>query len=140
MPGSKIYQLHVIIEKIQKYFYFGDFGQILYNIKESDKYLVEAKVLFEYKQYLLGLDALNKSNAYFMASCQALKETKQEDKDISEKQKMLIDASTKHKEILLDVKNAVPKGFNWSPEKNGSTSLKLWSDIDVAIIIRKGCI
>src|SRR3990167_6873899 len=65
MPGNKVYKLNLIKEKLEKYFYFGNFSQFNYNLKYADKYLVEAKTLFEYKQFLLGDSALKKSDSYF---------------------------------------------------------------------------
>ena len=47
MPGSKFYQIRLIWDEVKKYWYFGSFGQFEYNLKQSDKYLVEAKTLFE---------------------------------------------------------------------------------------------
>ena len=55
MPGSFLYKLNLVQEEILRYWYFGDFGQFKYNLGLSDKYLVEAKTLFEYKQYLLAI-------------------------------------------------------------------------------------
>src|ERR1700749_87312 len=65
MPGTIFYKIDRVIEIFEKYWYFGDFGQFTYNLKESDKYLVQAKTLFEYQQYLLAMVALQQSDAYF---------------------------------------------------------------------------
>ncbi|MCL4418206.1 MAG: hypothetical protein M1365_16230 [Actinobacteria bacterium] len=65
MPGSSSYKIHQLYESIIKYWYFGNLGQFKYNLKQSDKYLVEAKTLFEYNQYLLASKALTKSDYYF---------------------------------------------------------------------------
>ena len=72
MPGSKFYKLHQLFEKFEKYWYFGNFSNFHYNLKYSDKYLVEAKTLFEYKQYLLAYQALKKSNSFFLKTKQSL--------------------------------------------------------------------
>ena len=53
MPGGLYYKIHLIYENVSKYWYFGDFGRFDYNLKQSDKYLVETKTLFEYKQILV---------------------------------------------------------------------------------------
>src|SRR3989344_5431061 len=73
MPGSNFYKLHVLYEQLSRYWYFGDFGQFKFSLRYADKYLVEAKILFEYKQYLLGYSALDKSNLYFQEIPQDLK-------------------------------------------------------------------
>src|SRR3989344_581593 len=43
MPGSFLYKIRLLSEQIQQYWYFGNFGQFSYNLKQSDKYLVQAK-------------------------------------------------------------------------------------------------
>ncbi len=53
MPGSIYYKLHLAWESVIEYWNFGDFGQFIYNLKQFNKYVVEAKTLFEYIQYLL---------------------------------------------------------------------------------------
>src|SRR3989344_6985672 len=65
MPGNKFYTINQVIEKVSYFWYFGSFGQFKYNLKKADKYLVEAKTLFEYKQFLLGYQALKKSDGHF---------------------------------------------------------------------------
>src|SRR5687768_12398331 len=65
MPGSSLYKIRLIFEEINKYWYFGNISQFTYNLRQSDKYLIEAKTLFEYKQYFLAYQALEKSNHYF---------------------------------------------------------------------------
>ena len=65
MPGSKLYILQEIKNTVLQYWYFGNFGQFTYALKQSDKFLVEAKTLFEYDQYLLADEALKKSDYFF---------------------------------------------------------------------------
>lgn len=140
MPGSKIYSTHSLIENIQKFWYFGNLSQFVYNLKESDKYLVEAKTLLEYKQYLLAQQSLEKSSTYFIAASTALNKAKLEGKNVSEKQALFIAASKKHQEVLSEVKKQIPQEFTWLTEKNESTPLMLWDAIDRAIEVRKSCI
>ena len=136
MPGSFMYKVRLVSEKIMKYWYFGSFSQFTYNLKQSDKYLVEAKTLFEYKQYLLGLNALQKSDKYFLVTFQYLKNAKAENKDISEKYSLLKAAAKKHIEILTNLEQIVPREFLWRPEKSPPTNLYLKSDIEKSIKIR----
>lgn len=140
MPGSSFYKIHLVQEKIEKYWYFGNFGQFIYNLKEADKYLVEAKTLFEYKQYLLAVKALEKSNTYFIDASRILNKTKLAGKNISEKENILKEASLKHQEVLRVIKEDIPEDFIWSPEKIEPTHLLLWKNIDVAIAVRESCI
>lgn len=138
MPGSRFYQLHLIWEKIGEYWYFGNFGQFNYNLKQSDKYLVKTKTLFEYKQFLLGQKALLKSNFYFRNTKPFLLLAQKENKDIFQKSITLKNAATKHIEVLRKIENDTPETFLWKPEKLPPTTLELKKTIDEAIGIRKG--
>jgi len=136
MPGSIFYKIHLVEETVLRYWYFGDFGQFTYNLKESDKYLVEAKTLFEYNQYLLGYEALKKSDVYFSKTLPYLLKAQKQGKDISANRDLLSQAALKHKEVLLTVKQEVPPVFNWTPEKSALTVLNLKAAIDASIAIR----
>lgn len=133
MPGGIQYKIHTVWENLLKYWYFGSFGQFTYNLKESDKFLVEAKVLFEYKQYLLGTTALEKSNFYFVHVKPYLMKAEKEGKDISQKKVILHEASLKHIEVLTSLKTNVPDSFLWQPEKSPTTQLPLKKVIQDAI-------
>lgn len=137
MPGSIFYKTHLVWEKVMKYWYFGNFGQFEYNPKQSDKYLVEAKTLFEYKQFLLAYGALIKSDSYFAQSPLYLRLAKRENKDIENKKNILKNAALKHIEILYLLKNEVPEKFEWRPEKSSPTKLNLKEAISKSIEIRK---
>lgn len=136
MPGSIWYKIHLVQERLEQFWYFGSFGQFDYSLKEADKYLVEAKTLFEYKQYLLADVALKKSDTYFGKLSHYLDNAKRENKNISEKEKILKDAALKHLEILNMLKKELPENFMWRPEKTSATSLTLLEDIEAAIKIR----
>ena len=138
MPGGGLYKIHGIVENIQRYWYFGSFGKFSYNLKKTDKYLVEAKTLFEYKQYLLGSKALSKSNSYFLKIAPSLDQAKKEGKNISEKIKLFNSAIEKHKEVLEKIKQDVPKEITWSPEKVSPTKIMLHQEIEQAIKFRTG--
>lgn len=140
MPGSIFYKLNLIKEEILKYWYFGDFGQFHYNLKQSDKYLVEAKTLFEYKQYLLGYDALKRSNGYFAKVKPYLNKARIENKNIYQRQNILKEAALKHVEVLNGIKLQVPNEFIWRPEKSQPIKISLRKTLEESISIRKSCI
>lgn len=136
MPGNIMYKTRLVLEKFMEYWYFGNFAKFTYNLKQSDKYLVEAKTLFEYKQYLLGYKSLQKSDKYFLNTFKYLKNAKVENKDITEKYSQLKNAGKKHVEILMNFKSIVPLEVLWQPEKSLPTKLNLKSDIENSIRIR----
>ena len=137
MPGSKFYKVRLIYDEIMKYWYFGDFAKYEYNLKMSDKYLVEAKTLFEYKQYLLAYSSLKKSDNYFINIYPGLEKARKKRKDITQKQNMLKNASSKHIEVLYFISEITPDNFIWIPEKADSTDLNLKKSIEESIKIRK---
>jgi len=133
MPGGIQYKIHLAWEKVLHYWYFGNFGQFEYSLKESDKYLVEAKTLFEYDQFFLGYKALEKSNMYFAQTYPYLMKAKKNGKDISEKRQIFHDASLKHIEVLKKLLNETPPTFLWQPEKSIATNLNIQKAITEAI-------
>lgn len=137
MPGGISYKLHVLFEQFQKYWYFGDFGSFSYNLKESDKYLVEAKTLFEYKQYLLGARALKKSGEYFRNIRPALVEAQKNGKNIQDKQDILEQASQKHIETLMKMKAELPSKETWNPEHGEPTFIPIQQLLESSARIRK---
>jgi len=136
MPGSFLYKIRLVSEKIQKYWYFGNFGQFSYSLKQSDKYLVEAKTLFEYRQYLLGTQALKKSDVYFSETKPYLIRARKEGKNISKNMSFIKDAGLKHIEVLDKLELQVPKTFVWKPEKSFPSTLDLKESIRRSILIR----
>lgn len=137
MPGSLNYKLHLIYENLSRYWYFGNFGQFEYNLKMADKYLVEAKTLFDYKQYLLGYKALQKSDVHFAKIMSSLEKANSEKKNISQKKTILKEAVLKHVEVMEKIDIETPDIFTWQPEKGLPTNLDLKRDIENAISIRK---
>lgn len=136
MPGSKTYKLHLLWEKIMEYWYFGNFAQFKYNLNQADKYLVEAKTLFEYKQYLLAYQALKKSDQYFKKTKPYLEKARIEGKNVTQKESILKNASLKHIEILTFIKSFVPNEFIWTPEKSAPTRLNFQRTIEESISIK----
>jgi len=137
MPGNLFYKLNLIQEELLKFWYVGDLAQFKYNLNQSDKYLVEAKILFDYKQYLLANNALMKSNDYYKKIVPSLISARNNGKDISNNKKILVEASEKHIEEFKKIKTSVPPEFNWVPEKSSSSFLKLHQEIDKAVKIRR---
>lgn len=137
MPGNKMYKLRLIFEQAEKYWYFGSLSQFKYNLSLSDKYLVEAKTLFEYKQFLLAYSSLQKSNDYFSKAPYFLVLAKKEGKEINEKKDIFRSASEKHQEVLKILEEELPDVYTWTPEKEKSSELQIKNAIEKAIEIRK---
>lgn len=137
MPGSILYKPRLLLEGLLKYWYFGNFGQFKYNLKESDKYLVEAKTLFEYSQFLNASLSLKKSDDYFKNTLPYLLKAEKEKKDIDQNKKILSSASAKHIEVLNKLLNELPRQVEWIPEKSASTTIYIEKQIKDSISIRE---
>ena len=119
MPGNKLYRVTRIVDKLKNYWYFGTIAQAKYHLGLSDKYLVEAKTLFEYKQYLLAVDALGRSDDEF--------------RKVSKNPA----AAQKHIEVLTQLLSLVPDTFTWTPEKSEATRLPLKDLLEASIRLRQ---
>jgi len=137
LSGSLFYNAHLAYEAISKYWYFGNFGQFNYNLKMADKYLVEAKTLFEYKQYLLGYKVLRKSDSYFINILPNLVKAEKNGKNTFQKREILKEASEKHIEVLEQIEGNTPSIFVWQPEKSTPTTLNLEKALNQSIHLRK---
>jgi len=137
MPGNKIYTLSRVFDRLNNWWYFGSIAQTKYHLKLSDKYLVESKTLFEYQQYLLALDALNRSDSEFSQIPVYVQKAVQEGKDIVSLSDTVRLAALKHTEVLVSISGVVPESFLWMPEKSDPTRLDLLSHILEAKNIRE---
>ncbi len=137
MPGSIFYKLNLIQEELLRFWYFGDFGQFKYNLAQSDKYLVESKTLFDYKQYLLAYQALQTSDEYFKKIEPSIFSAKRKEKNTIDKEKLLKEAAEKHIEELSRLKQSLPSVFEWRPEKQQSRILNFQESLENSIEIRR---
>lgn len=136
MPGNKMYKASRVIDKIKKYWYWGSIGGVKYHLSLSDKYLVEAKTLFEYKQYLLAVDALKRSDTEFLEIPQFIVRAKGDRKDTSALENTVKEATQTHIQILDGLKQILPAEFTWTPEKTVPTILPIGKFIDTSVNIR----
>lgn len=136
MPGNKIYKITRIVDVLKRFWYFGNIAQVKYHLGLSDKYLVEAKTLMEYNQYLLGADALTRSDKEFSGIPMNLAGAKNEGVDITALKETIRDAADKHIQVLSGLLTQVPMQFTWKPEKASSTDLNLGSMIQSSLKLR----
>jgi len=133
MPGNRLYFISRIIDQINRWWYFGSVAQTKYHLGLSDKYLVEAKTLYEYKQYLLGTDALRRSTKEFHEIPINIKRAQSEGKDMTLLIVKISESAEVHKTILMDMRVDNPETFQWTPEKEASTDLKIHDEINNGI-------
>jgi hypothetical protein len=136
MPGNKLYILDHGFDKIQNVLSFGSISQFKRSLALSDKNLVEAKTLFEYGQYKLAINALRESDLHYIKIYPLLKKAQKKGVDISEKEKLLKEASAKHKEILLELRTKVPSEFMWEDEESTPLKLEIHKKIIKSITLR----
>ena len=125
MPGNKLYKISEAFDIVKGWWSFGNLAQFSYNLNIADKKLIEAKTLFEYKQYLLAANALPQYTLHLDLAQQALKKAKKEGKDISKKQILFLQAIDAHREILEQIQQETPENFLWQPEKQKPQTIKI---------------
>ena len=136
MPGNKIYHVSRIMDTLKAYWYWGTIAEIKYHLSLSDKYLVEAKTLFEYKQYLLATDALSRSDAALSGISKLLDRGNEEGKDMSEQKAIVVEAMKTHISTIENMRQWLPNEFQWTPEKDAATDLSIGAMLDTSIQIR----
>ena len=123
MPGHKLYTVSRIFDQVKSYWYWGSIAQFKYRLSLADKYLIEAKTLFEYGQYFLAMDALNRSNRNIELLSSVMKKAQKEEKNIVELQNKIEEAMVAHVAVLNDLGAKLPREFLWQPEKEIPTPL-----------------
>lgn len=137
MPGNAMYKVRQLVEKLQEYWYFGDMTKVKYHLKMADKYLVEAKTLFEYKQIKLAIAALDRSNYHFSNAFLYERDVVYDKKDNGEQSKQLQEAGEKHITIIDALSHELPEKIEWHEEKKDAESISLAMAFKQAALIRK---
>ena len=137
MPGSIFYKIRIVEEKLGKVWNFGSFAQFQYNLSLSDRYLVQARTLIEYQQYLLASEALMKSDTYFQKTLPNLSQAITEKKNILDEKELLRHAAQKHIDVITMLKTETPKTFNWQPENSNATNISFVKMFETSIKIRQ---
>lgn len=135
MPGSPFYRVQEIIDKLQEFYSFGSLAKFKYHLGMADKRLVEAKTLFEYKQYLLASQAFPNYEYHLKSAYAFLVRAGKEGKNTSEKRVVLKSAINKHREVLQELINKLPESFFWNPEKAKPQRIEIRKIIDRALNI-----
>lgn len=137
MPGNKLYKVTRILDVLERWWFWGSIASFKYHLKLADKYLIEAKTLFEYKQYLLGLDALRRSDVQIPQIQKSLFSAQQEGKDIHKLSTMAIEAMNAHILVLDELSSQLPSTYVWVPERELPVTLELSNLLSESIVIRK---
>lgn len=130
MPGNKLYAVSRLLDAAKGWWSWGTIATLKYNESLGDKYIVEAKTLFEYKQYLLAVDALKRSDARVAVLPALLQKAKDEKKDIAVLEEVIHEELSAHIDALDDLKGRLPSTFVWQPEKSAPTNLPLGQLLD----------
>lgn len=133
MPGNKLYRISRLIDTVKNYWYFGNIAQLKYHMGLADKYLIEAKTLFEYQQYLLAVDALTRSGEQLKVIPVNYYRAIGQGKDIQQLKKAINEEIDVHNDLLNKLKNDLPSSFAWQPEREKTTELRLHELLDRAI-------
>lgn len=133
MPGNKLYRVSRFIDEVKRYWYWGNLSSYRYYLGQSDKALVEAKTLFEYRQYLLAVNALGRSNDALQRVPDSLKQAKNEGKDIEKYKEEFGSAMDEHKRLIAAIKEDLPEVFTWTPENSNPVVLSIHEALSQAV-------
>jgi hypothetical protein len=103
----------------------------------SDKYFVESKILFEYKQYSLAVNALVRSNIELERLPRIFEAVIKEKKEIHRIFTETKEDMTVQIQLLQQMKEIFPIQYSWEPENQQASVLKIGEEIDNAIFIRQ---
>ncbi len=102
----------------------------------ADKKLVEAKTLFEYKQYALAMNAIYQSSAQVASIPRYLERATAQGIDMKEFDKTVCEQMNVHQEVLQLLQTSLPTAFAWQEEKKDAVNLPIGEAIDAAIQTR----
>ena len=125
MPGHKLYRMSRVLDQLKDYWYWGNIAQFKYHLGLADKYLVEAKTLFEYDQYLLAVDSLKRSNQNVQFLPSFIQKAKEEGKDTVQLATIFQEAMGVHTLVLQELEARLPGEFTWQPEKEAPTVIPI---------------
>lgn len=137
MPENKFYKISRMLDSIERWWFWGNIASVKYHLKLADKYLVEAKTLFEYRQYQLGAGALRRSDAQIPQIHRSLQFAQQEGKDVQKLKSFAVSAMTAHIGILEKLSEELPENFQWTPEKQASITINLSQLFRDSIAVRE---
>jgi hypothetical protein len=137
MPGNKMYHVMRIIDQLKRYWYWGNIAQVKYHQGLGDKYLVEAKTLFEYKQYLLATDALARSDSQVAVIMPFIDKARQQGIDPKLLITSVAEEMSVHLSVLEVMKTQLPKEFVWTPEKAKATDLQIGTMLENSFALRE---
>lgn len=137
MPGNKVYRVSRMFDELKRYWSFGSIAQTKYVMNMADKYLVEAKTLFEYKQYLLAFDALNRSDNEITKLPSLVAAGIAEKKNMSRIVSSIKEEMLAHEIVLTKLQREMPYVVTWTPEREASTVLTIYDRLMESIKLRQ---
>lgn len=136
MPGNTLYKISTLLDKLKAHWSFGNIAQLKYRMSMADKKLVEAKTLFEYKQYALAMNALYESTAQAASVPRLLESAKAQGIDMKELNKTVCEQINVHQEVLQKLRTSLPAVFAWQEEKKDAVNLPIREAFDSAVKTR----
>lgn len=125
MPGNKLYAVSKFIDKVRGVWSFGNIAQLKYRMSLADKYLVEAKTLFEYKQYAFAVNALKRSSIEIGFITPYVQNAQQKGIDMSQFRKLICEQMVVHQLVISALGVGLPESYIWQEEKKNAVDLPI---------------
>jgi hypothetical protein len=136
MPGHRLYTAQVIWDRAMEWWYFGDIAKTKYHLELSDRTLVQARTLFDYKQYLLATESLSASNIHFISAVLYASDVESSHKDGGLLLAILRNAADTHTKLLDNLAQNYTEDITWSSERQEPVLLPVPFLLRQSLIIR----
>jgi len=131
-----LYIVSKFIDKVRGIWSFGNIAQLKYRMSLADKYLVEAKILFEYKQYVFAVDALKKSSTEIGMITPFVQNAQQKGIDMRQFRKLICEQMVVHQSVISALSVGLPESYIWQEEKKNAVDLPINILLNEATAVR----
>ena len=107
LPDSPLYFLKAVRDNLIGFFITDPLKKAEYNLLQADKRLEASQKLYEKKKYDLSITTLSNSGNYFYYAIEKAAEAKKQGEDVNPLLQKLLNASKKHQEIILNMKDSL---------------------------------
>jgi hypothetical protein len=140
LPGHPLYRISRNLDRVRSWFLWGDIAKATYRLTLADKYLAEAKTLFELKQFPFAVDALERSNLEFERIPGFLENDVRDGRDIGAMRDKVKASSRAHVTILDALEPMVPEVYVWTEDDGEPIQLEIREQILLSVGIRKSTV
>lgn len=111
LPDNPLYFLKTIRDRVVSWFIADQEKRAEFLLVTSDKRLGAGMMVFDKKEYALGITSISKSNNYMFEAVNTMESMQRNHKDISSIRENLYNSMRKHEELLNDADTFIPNQY-----------------------------